>query len=80
MVINCDTYTLHTTISHKSYNSTFVTMLFIDNCGANPVQCQNAGFLNHQCQCYCPASLTGSDCSQIQTDSGQARFTHVTIH
>ncbi|XP_061169172.1 blastula protease 10-like [Saccostrea echinata] len=36
----------------------------------NPPTCENGGFLNHNCGCYCPSGLIGSTCNTVQSSSG----------
>ncbi|KAK3095928.1 hypothetical protein FSP39_020974 [Pinctada imbricata] len=37
-----------------------------DSCTSKPT-CQNGGFVNHKCVCYCADGLTGSTCEQTTT-------------
>ena len=35
---------------------------------AKKVRCENGGFLNHECKCFCPDGLTGPFCEALLTN------------
>lgn len=32
----------------------------------NPPKCENGGFLNFKCECFCPRGLTGKTCESVE--------------
>ncbi|XP_011431595.3 uncharacterized protein [Magallana gigas] len=53
------------------YDAKEITKVYscTQNC-VNPLNCDNGGYLNQNCQCQCPAGLTGSDCRSVVSSPG----------
>nr|XP_011431595.2 MAM and LDL-receptor class A domain-containing protein 1-like [Crassostrea gigas] len=53
------------------YDAKEITKVYscTQNC-VNPPNCDNGGYLNQNCQCQCPAGLTGSDCRSVVSSPG----------
>lgn len=53
------------------YDAKEITKVYscTQNC-VNPPNCDNGGYLNQNCQCQCPAGLTGNDCRSVVSSPG----------
>lgn len=37
-----------------------------EKCHSNDIKCENGGFVNKNCECFCPRDFYGKRCEKIQ--------------